>query len=131
MPKPRVLILEDMPDRMAVFYKRFEGRRVEIVHVETAADCIRELEAGDFDVVFLDHDLGLKVYVPSEHKNTGAEVARWVSRHPEVFDRVGAFVLHSLNGPGRRYMLDTMNHERVYNVPGVWEKELFEETVKF
>lgn len=69
--------------------------------VNTAGEAIQKLESSEWDVVFLDHDLGGEEYVNSAETNTGMEVVRWVEQN---LPKVGKFIVHSLNRPAREMM---------------------------
>ena len=59
----RILILEDDPARHKAFKKNLIGNEVLITeHTDQAIKLIKE---QDWDVLFLDHDLGGKVYCES------------------------------------------------------------------
>jgi len=93
----RILILEDNQERVRQFMKKFIGAVV--LCTEDADECIEFLKVRDWDILFLDHDLGGEVYVRSfGDKKTGYTVAKWLS---ENMDRIPKHVfIHSLNGPG-------------------------------
>jgi len=73
----RILILEDDQNRIDIFKKNLAGHDVDVV--ETAKGAIDFLVGFDYDVVFLDHDLGGEQWVDAGNKNTGSEVVRWVT----------------------------------------------------
>ena len=52
-------------------------------------------------VVFLDHDLGLRVYDPYPREVTGADAAEGLAK----LGRPGVYVVHSLNDAGARRMV--------------------------
>ena len=90
----RILILEDDPNRIEIFNKNLVGAE-EIYHTEFADVAKSKLEEQNWDVLFLDHDLGGETYVNPENTNTGSEVARWLNQNP---DRIPELVIiHSMN----------------------------------
>jgi len=106
------LILDDDPDyddpqnpakagknRITAFRKKLIGN--DITWVMTAADAIEALANNDWDVLFLDHDLGGEAYVKSG-PGTGYEVAVWLERNPTR--KPPQIFLHSLNTVGRDNM---------------------------
>lgn len=98
MTAKRVLFLDDDPWRhkMVRPHMKFDA-------AYTAADCIRLLAESDYDVVFLDHDLGGAQMVESEGpEETGYTVAKWMEANRRA---VGLVVVHSLNPVGRANML--------------------------
>lgn len=109
----RVLILEDDVDRMKYFRRKFIGHEVTIC--DDTKELIKELIENKWDLLYLDHDLDGKVYVPSG-EGTGYEVAEWLSNNldkcpPEVY-------VHTLNGGGRKKMLDVLPQAHSY--PFAW-----------
>ena len=64
----------------------------------TASEAIEKLKANDYEVVFLDHDLGEQENMESG-PGTGYEVAQWLAANPKPITLV---VLHSLNHAGAR-----------------------------
>ena len=74
-----ILVLEDNPQRHAIFRKNFaDGNH--LVIVETAKEAIALLDNERWDFLFLDHDLGGQIMVPSG-PDTGYEVALWLEAH--------------------------------------------------
>jgi len=113
----RVLILEDDENRIGGFRKLFTEVGANIIWVDTAEECIYALKNnGPFDIVFLDHDLGGKIFVPCDHKNTGSEVARWIDRNP--LDSNTIVVIHSGNSVGSKYMNELIPSS--HRIPFAW-----------
>jgi len=84
-----VLFLDDNPNRI----KNFRSRVPYATIVETAHDCIEQLN-NDWDVVFLDHDLGGEIFVDPEQDNTGSEVIRWIEVNKPKIQKV---IVHTCN----------------------------------
>jgi len=98
----RVLFLDDDPNRWKSFSREVIGK-AEPVWVETAKDAIDQLKTnGPFNIIFLDHDLGGKIYAPSG-EGTGWEVAKWIVDNIEDPCRV---IVHSMNPVGARNIKD-------------------------
>lgn len=113
----RLLILDDDSNRLEEFKKRLIGHQY--ILSETSKDAINALESQDiFDWCFLDHDLGDQTYVTSG-ENTGWEVAKWISEHPEK--RPKNIILHTLNPNGARAMQQILGTE-VLHIPFAWLK---------
>lgn len=93
-----VLFLDDDPNRCRVFRSECPFATI----VTTAKDCIDRLRADNYDVVFLDHDLGGQQYQDSREKNSGSEVVRWISENQP---KIGKCVVHSLNQIERKNMV--------------------------
>jgi CheY-like chemotaxis protein len=100
----RILVLDDNHSRLAIFRRKLIGAAVTCV--EYVPDCIREIEDNEpFDIIFLDHDLGGKIYVPSG-PGTGYEVAQWLKNHPEKMP--GKVILHTCNENGAACMMSEL-----------------------
>jgi CheY-like chemotaxis protein len=100
----RVLILEDDEGRIECFRRNLDGHTI-----ETTKD-VEELKillmSQEWDVLFLDHDLGSEVYCSTERPDTGSEAARWLS---ENLDRKPKhIIIHTLDEAGRVYMKDLL-----------------------
>lgn len=128
----RILVLEDDPNRQLQFKDRFiekseSGTKIQYTIVESAKDCISLLEASEWNLVILDHDLGGEVFVESLRPNTGGEVARWIENNVDKMLGNPYFVIHSLNGAGAEYMENTIKQvtDRVCRIPFVWSPERF------
>ena len=110
-----VLILEDNENRNMLFRKNLIGLYIEI------RDDVKELKdlllSKKWDVLFLDHDLGGEVHVPSDREDTGAEIARFLKDNPE--HKPELIIIHSLNNNGAMYMKQCLP-EAVY-VPFAWQ----------
>ena len=117
------LILEDDQVKIKQFKQRMLEKGWVGTFVETANDAIKQLSDHTFDIIFLDHDLGDEVYVSSDHKNTGAEVARWLSTNPIS----AQIIIHSLNPFGSKYMKDMI--EGSYVIPFIWKENKFHEVI--
>ena len=99
----KILILEDDYDRITEFKKRLTGAAIHVV--STVEDAITSLKHDTWDVLFLDHDLGGKVY---QTENTGYDVTKWLEQNqqhtpPTVF-------IHSLNSNGAERMKQCIPH---------------------
>ena len=95
----KVLILEDDENRLKIFRRQLIG--FDLVCVDVAKDAIKWLSKEKFDYLFLDHDLGGKVFV-SETENTGYEVCLWLEQNQDK--KPAHIFLHSLNPNGRERM---------------------------
>lgn len=115
----KILVLDDNEIRLRYFKKHLAPLLPDCVM--TAKEAIEKLSETDFDVVFLDHDLGNQEYQTSGD-GTGYEVAQWLSNHPEKKPK--KIVIHSFNACGARKMLALLP-EAEYT-PGTWlEKSLY------
>lgn len=104
--KTSVFFLEDNPHRYVYFNKWIENKldEFELVTATEADEAIEIMRARKhFDVVFLDHDLGGKVFVNSNDENTGYQVAKFMKRNGNTFNQL---IIHSQNPAGA----DNINH---------------------
>ena len=109
----RILILDDNQTRLWSFKRKFIGNNVDTCM--TSSECIEKLSENEYDAVFLDHDLGGEIMVPSGPV-TGFEVAEWLRDNPsrcppEVF-------VHSYNPDGRKAIASILPEAKM--APGVW-----------
>jgi len=96
----RILIVEDSPERIKSFKRKFIGHIVEITRDPDEA--IDLLKTKSWDYLFLDHDLGHEEGVESG-PGTGYQVALFIHQNPSLKPSKG-IVLHSLNVVGRQNM---------------------------
>lgn len=95
----KILVLDDKEIRLRTFERLFPES--EITHVETSKEAISKLDNEQWNLLFLDHDLGGQEMVASG-ENTGWEVADWLSKNP--IKKPPTIVLHSCNPDGRANM---------------------------
>jgi len=97
----RFFILEDMDIRIEAF-KKWYGEQHELVIAKNATEAIDILSKDlNFDVLFLDHDLGDRIFVSTKDENTGSTVAQFL----EGKDIRGEIIIHSWNSVGAKNML--------------------------
>lgn len=87
-----IFVLEDNSERITVFTSRYLKDKLTVCN--NAGTAIAILAYVKFDLIYLDHDLEGRVYVPSEHPNTGYNVAAHISKGCNVDTPV---VLHTHN----------------------------------
>lgn len=120
----RILILEDNVLRTKVFKLKYGGRYH--LHIfDTALEAIESLEIFKYDLIFLDHDLGGKMFVETDDENgTGLDVAKALAKmkkHKRV-----PVIIHSLNPVGASKMKVTLG-KRAKRIP--FSLELFDKVV--
>ena len=91
-PTPRLLFLDDAPDRAAAFLAAHPGA----VWVQTVEQCLDLLEQP-WDEVHLDHDLGGEVLVDHERADCGMAVVRWLCEESRPHLRDTRFIIHTHN----------------------------------
>ena len=94
-----MLFLDDSLERR----KKFQSINPSAVCVETAEECIGKLkENKSIQFLFLDHDLGGKVFVDSNRADTGMEVVRWIVANSPDIEKI---IVHSLNFSAAKEMV--------------------------
>jgi len=114
----KILILDDNQFRHTGFERKFIGH--DLIHVYTAEECINKLIElkGNFDILYLDHDLGGQEMI-SSGKGTGWEVASFISENEQYKPNgYGCIFLHSLNPAGRLNMKNKL--PEALEVPFAW-----------
>jgi len=89
---PRILFLDDAPDRAAAFLAAHPNA----VWVQTVEQCIGLLQQP-WDEVHLDHDLGGEVLVDHERPDCGMAVVRWLCEESRPHMREARFIIHTHN----------------------------------
>ena len=120
-----VLFLDDDDTRLFYFKEAIahSGLKCNVVHVDSARECIHHLRDRIFDVMFLDHDLGNRVYVSENDPNTGSEVARWIEANTGGKNNGIPCFVHSFNPAGAQYMVGIIPNS--VHIPGVFAKDNF------
>lgn len=96
-----ILILEDSKYRNDLF-KHVYGGKCFIHMFENAWDAIKALQAFEYDIIFLDHDLGGYEMIEEDEVNgTGYDAAKAIN---ETENRGVPVIIHSLNPYGAEKM---------------------------
>ena len=106
----KVFILEDDQNRVEWFLENLETEDIDLT--EKAQEGIDWLRERKYDVIFLDHDLGGRVYVSSDEFNTGYTVAKMIHETDNVDTPV---IIHSWNSNGAKNMKDALTSNGVVN----------------
>ena len=101
--KLKIFVLEDNAERNKVFRQTFA--HCDLVMVKEADQALSIILHDTFDVMFLDHDLGDEIYVPSTEWNTGYTVARRIMNNQKQRSLI---VIHSWNMTGALNMEDAL-----------------------
>lgn len=109
----RILVLDDEIDRLRKFKRALIGHLVELT--TTVPEVLERLQNETWDYVFLDHDLGGKINVPSG-PGTGYEVAEWLAANPDRQPK--HIIIHSFCEHGRQNMKNILPNAEV--IPGAW-----------
>jgi len=110
----KILILEDNELRNNQFRKNLIGHTIEIV--DNVKDLKTHLLRTQWDILFLDHDLGGEHYISFENENTGSGAARWLNQNPDK--QPPMIFLHSLNESGRKNMKSLL--PKSVGTPFIW-----------
>lgn len=96
--KLKILVLEDMGHRIEFFKEKLSKH--DVWFFDQASDAINALSLinKEWDIVFLDHDLEGKIFVPSSYQNTGYTVAKFISEHDNI--KINQIIIHSMNPQG-------------------------------
>lgn len=109
----KILILEDDLGRQEQFKKNLSKHDVTIV--DNSKETIEKLKNGKWDILFLDHDLGGQVHVPSG-ENTGYEVAKFLEENKQF--QPENIITHSLNPVGAKNIIAAL--PKAVHIPFVW-----------
>ncbi len=112
----KILILEDNEERQRLFRENLKDHI--LIIVETSKLAIKNLINEKWDITFIDHDLGGKVYVPSG-ENTGYEVAKFLEENKKYIPKY--VIIHSLNVVGANNIKQALPH--AVHIPFAWTKE--------
>lgn len=107
----RIFVLEDSGSRNAQFRQASIGAELCITTTKDQAVALfnpdHDLDPY-WDFVFLDHDLGDRVFVNSDEENTGAGFVRWLIKHHKP-QSIGQVIVHSMNPEGNKHMVALLN----------------------
>jgi hypothetical protein len=101
-----------MPERIHTFQKILANHDLYFFNnVEEAKKAFDLL--GPFDFIFLDHDMDLRVYVPSDEPNTGYQLAKYIAEKGTTAE----IVIHTMNVPGAERMLAVLPQAKFIQFP--------------
>lgn len=96
----RIFFLDDTEIRRDRFAQANQG--CVIVFAESAQEAIDILSKDlDFDQIYLDHDLGNRIFIDSNDENSGYQVAKFLCNK----DIRGEIIVHSWNRAGAQNMI--------------------------
>lgn len=113
----KILFLDDETTRFDVLVKNF-GASAQCHHVKNGFEFLEALCDSKYDVIMLDHDLGL-------YNFTGVDAAKILAAAPENLNDCQLVVVHSMNVCGADNMISHMRnspHLRIRKMPGAWMK---------
>jgi hypothetical protein len=89
----KIFILDDDENRQEWFKKEFT--HVQIVSALDIDEAVKKFN-NTYKLILLDHDLGNRIYVPSEDRNTGYQFCKHLLEYEITCD----ILLHSMNSVG-------------------------------
>ena len=119
MENINILVVED--DDMRIQWFKTEFAEFNLKVVKTAQAGISYVENEKFDIIFLDHDLGDRIFVSSEDPNTGYQVAKAIVNS---INSKTPIVVHSYNPVGVKNILSVLKDTAVSIPFGVFNKKL-------
>ena len=124
----KILVLEDDIERIRQFRNSFKSLTgiKEIHYCDMASNCVELLKKEKYGLIFLDHDLGGEMFVDTQNKNTGSEVARWIEQNP--LENGQQVIIHTANPAGAKYMTQLIKNS--VHIPFVWVEEVFKKTFR-
>lgn len=98
----KIFILEDMKPRIQWFRDNLNKEGIALYFAKDVREAKQILDEHDeFDMAFLDHDLGEKTYVLSSDPNCGFQVAKYIVEKGTIIHDI---VIHSWNEYGVKAM---------------------------
>jgi hypothetical protein len=114
-----ILILEDNPIRIDIFKNLFKSQTLFITDKVDIA--IKACEDIVFDIMFLDHDLGGKIWVDSSEENTGYNFLRLLvnfnNQNMTPIQKNALCYVHSMNPIGANNMVNLLHD---YGRDAIW-----------
>jgi len=114
----KILFLDDEASRFDVLVKNL-GNKAQCRHVKNGFEFLEALCDTKYDIIMLDHDLGLDEF-------TGVDAAKILAGCPENLNESQLVIVHSMNVPGSYNMASHMKnspHLTVRKMPGAWMKD--------
>jgi len=102
-----IFILEDNLERVATFNMLLPRiYQCDITQTDDVEQAKKILLSKQFDLIFLDHDLGGKVFVDSELPDTGYQIAKFIADNKIKYQQI---IIHSMNPIGAQNMLTILS----------------------
>ena len=114
----KIFILDDSLERIntlrSLLDQRYANAEITVAGTAKYAKSVFDLNR-DFDLVFLDHDLGGRIYVNSEEEETGYQVAKHMLKRKV---NSGQVIVHTMNIVGAQNICSLLTGEYlVYHIP--------------
>ena len=115
----KIFILEDNDERIKRFKNKaneFTKTNVELYIAKDVNAAIKLYEENKpFNMYFLDHDLGGRVFVDSKEENTGYTFAKYLAKN-NITGKNEQIYSHSLNPVGRKNIINCFKLAREINI---------------
>jgi len=119
----KAFILEDSEERAKTFRSALEGW--DITLCSACVDALKHIMETKFDIIFLDHDLGGKVFVPQTDKEaSGYPVAQAI---PGSINKETPVVVHSWNIPAAKSMVEAIGETAQGAAFGMFDLKKFKD----
>jgi hypothetical protein len=109
----KILLLEDSLNRIEKFKQLFKNQKLFIS--DNIKDAQITCKLNEFPVMFLDHDLGNRIWVDSNEENTGYQFVKWLTENQ--LQKNSLIYIHSMNPIGANKMLNLLKDN---NRDGIW-----------
>ena len=100
----RILVLEDSLERQEKFKQLFKNQ--ELSMFDNVLDAYHSYLFNDFSVMFLDHDLGGRIWTDSSEENTGYQFTKLIVENQK--QKNALIYIHSMNPIGANKMLNLL-----------------------
>jgi hypothetical protein len=100
----KIFILEDNLERQEKFKQLFKNQELYIS--DNVKDTTNICLVQDFSVMFLDHDLGGRIWTDSSEENTGYQFVKWMAENQK--QKNALIYIHSMNPIGANRMLNLL-----------------------
>ena len=118
--KPKVLFMDDRSKRIHSAIGKFKN--CDLTIVTNVIECLQFLSNEEWDVVFLDHDLGGQEFMDPSSPFSGMEVLRYISRTSWPIEKKKPnFVIHSSNTFAAMAMEEYLKEMKFSVVRRRWE----------
>ena len=108
--KPKLLFVDDKPDRCADAMKRY-GDQYEVIFAHTVTDALRQMSGNSLSVISLDHDLNGQDFQDPEAKDCGLEIVHYIQKTGWPVQRpMPEFWIHSTNLFAANRMAEEIEH---------------------
>jgi len=105
----RIFILEDDLNRIKWMKLHFDSR-IDLDITDDVDVAMKYLKEEEYDIIFLDHDLGGRQMVSSSERDTGYTIAKMIHT---TKNRGLTVIVHSWNPEGARNMMEAMQENDI------------------